>query len=166
MRTLEVMSRIFLVLLVAVALFVAFRIVKARPFESTDGGLVTLKQFPALVDRIGATGKNGAFWVVLIPGTARADGLAANFQISMEGGRLGMDWVLLAQRNVEDRTKFEEFVRSQGLQARELVGNNVHYVRVEGADRLADVSGALLRSMYGVTDATEMKLIITDFTWP
>ena len=127
---------------------------------------MTLKQFPALVDRIATTGKNGAFWVVLVPNTARADGFTANFQISMEGERLGMDWVLLAQRNVEDRTKFEDFVRSQGLQVRELVGNDVHYLRVEGADRLADTSGALLRSMYGVTDETEMQLIITDFSWP
>jgi len=160
------MGRVLLVLLVAAAVFVAFRLATARSSESTDGGTVTLKQFPALIDRIATTGKDGAFWVVLVPDTARADGFAANFQISMEGGRLGMDWVLLAQRNVEDRTKFEDFVRSQRLQAKELVGNDVHYLRVEGTDRLAAMSSELLRSMYGVTDATEMQLIITDFTWP
>jgi hypothetical protein len=165
-RTLEVMGKLLLVLLVAAAIFVAFRFVMARSSATTDGGAVTLKQFPALVERIATTGKNGAFWVVLIPDTARADGFAANFQISMESGRLGMDWVLLAQRNVEDRSKFEDFVRSQGFQAKELVGNDVHYLRVEDGDRLADMSSALLRSMYGVSDTTKMQLIITDFTWP
>jgi hypothetical protein len=160
------MAKILLIVLVIAAAFVAFRFAMARRSGNTDGGFVTLQQLPILVDRIAATGKNGAFWVLLIPSTARADGFDANLQVSMERNGLGMDWVLLAQRNVEDRAKFEEIVRTQGLEARELVGNKVHYLRAEGSDHLAERCKAVLQEMYGVTDSTQMRLIITDFTWP
>ena len=160
------MTKVLIALLVVATVFVAFRVFASRGSGNTDGGFVTLAQLPALVNRIATTGKNGAFWVLLIPNTARADGFDANLQVSMEGDHLGIDWVLLAKRNLEDRARFEEIVKSQGLESRELVRNDVHYLRVESSDRLAERCKEILESMYGVTETTGMRLIINDFTWP
>ena len=157
----------FLLIIAAIAVgFLAVRYAKAQRSENSDGGTATLQDLQRLVERIATTGKNGAFWVLLIPDTARSDGFAANLQVSMESGALGLDWVLLAERNVEDRAKFVSVVAAQGLEPKQLVGNGVHYLRFEGSDHIADLCATVLQSMYGVTDSTQMQLITTDFAWP
>ena len=138
----------------------------AQPRNETDGGFVTVADFPRLVDRVAKTGKDGAFWVVLVPATARSDGFAANLQVSIERGVVGMDWVLIAQRNIEDRSKFVRLVTARKLRPKELNGNGVRYLRVETSEDLAALCAEVLKTTYGVTDATRMRLIITGFSWP
>jgi hypothetical protein len=77
-----------------------------------------------------------------------------------------MDWVLIAQRNIEDRPKVIEFVRARGLQPKERSGNGVRYLRVETSGDLAALCAEVLKMIYGVTDTTRMRLIITGFSWP
>jgi hypothetical protein len=156
-----------MLVLMAVALPTAtVRYVFAQRNLDTDGGFVTVADLPKLVDRLAKTGKDGAFWVVLVPGTARSDGLAANLQVSIERGVIGMDWVLIAQRNIEDSSRFLALVTVHKLRTKKLSGNNVRYLRVEPSENLAALCAEVLTKMYGVAVMTNMRLIITGFDWP
>jgi hypothetical protein len=157
----KALARILMVVTLATA---AVRDVFAQRSIDTDGGFVTVTDFPRLVDRLAKSGRDSAFWVVLVPDTARGDGLAANLQVSIERGVIGMDWVLIAQRNIEDRQKFVNFVTAQ--KPKELSENNVRYLRVETSDDLAALCAQFLKTTYGVTGVTRMRLIITGFSWP
>ncbi|MEY2545610.1 MAG: hypothetical protein QOG48_727 [Verrucomicrobiota bacterium] len=153
-------------IVLAVAAVAALVVGYARRFtQNTDGGLVTVRDFPQLLSALTATGGNGAFWVVLVPNTARGDGNYANVQYSIEGGRVGMDWVLLAKRNIEDKEAFTQFVTAAGATVTEEVGNNVHYLRVSDGPDLAKLGQDFLQQVYHVTPEDKLRLIITDFSW-
>ncbi|MBA3573161.1 MAG: hypothetical protein H0W34_14580 [Pyrinomonadaceae bacterium] len=150
--------------ILAVAAVVALIVGCARRFTlNTDGGLVTLGDFPQLLSALSTTGGNGSFWVVLVPNTARDDGNYANLQYSIEGGRVGMDWVLLAKRNVEDKEAFTQFVTAAGATVTERVGNDVHYLRVSDRPDLAKLGQDFLQHFYHVGQEDKLQLIITDF---
>ena len=131
----------------------------------TDGGLVTLKDIPELVAKLNKQGENGSFWVVLIPGTSKSDGYDANLQFSVEDGSIGLDWVLIADRNVQDKESFVEISNKNDLEIQELAGNGVKYVRVVGSSVFSKLAKEVLENMYGVSNETEMQLIVTGFEW-
>ena len=145
-----------------VALVLLLRIGSA----DSDGGFVTIREFPALVSALQTSGRSGAFWVVLIPGTARADGCTANLQYSLEDGVLGVDWVLLANRNLEDKDQFLQCFRGAGAHVEEKQGRNgVRYLRATGPFDLVRVGQAFLTAVYGVKVEDPLELIIMGFDW-
>jgi uncharacterized membrane protein YiaA len=133
--------------------------------SETDGGFVTIDDFPELVAAIQKTGQNGAFWVVLVPRTAGNDELAANLQYSIEDGALGLDWVLIAQRNMREKNKFLQVIKDAGSHADLKEGNGVQYLRVVDNKNLAEIGQAVLKQLFGTTSSQKLKLIITDFKW-
>ena len=132
---------------------------------TTDGGFVTVRDFPSLVSALQTSGSSGSFWVVLVPGTARADGYTANLQYSIEDGAVGLDWVLLAQQNIEDRERFMDYVRRAGASVQEKEANGVRYLRATGAANLIRVGQELLHGVYDVKPDDKLQLIITGFEW-
>jgi hypothetical protein len=151
---------LLLLVCVAVAWFV-FRRVTAN----TDRGFVRMQDFPALVSALRTTGTEGSFWVVLVSGTARDDGYTANLQYSIEDGVVGMDWVLIAARNVEDKQRFLDLVHAAGAKTYERQGNGVRYLRATAARDLSALGQEVLRQLYGVKSDDRLQLIITDFQW-
>lgn len=157
--------KIILIVTLVLACFLAFRFFSKRLSAETDGGFVTTKEFPALFSALQSTGSNGAFWVVLVPGTERDDGYTANLQYSVEDGIAGLDWVLLAKRNSEDQEKFLTVVRKKGAMAVEKEMNDVRYLRVTDAKDLVGLGREVLVQLYGVKSGDQLQLIITDFKW-
>ena len=133
--------------------------------SETDGGFVTIDNFSELVAAIQKTGQNGAFWVVLVPKTAHNDGLAANLQYSIEDGTLGLDWVLIAQRNLQDKEKFLQVIKAAGSHADLKEGNGVQYLRVVDNKNIVELGQVVLKQLYGVNSSQKLQLIITDFQW-
>jgi hypothetical protein len=159
------MKIIVIVLLVGVC-FLAVRFFSTRlKAGDTDGGFVTTRDFAALYSALRSTGSNGSFWVVLIPGTARDDGYTANLQYSIEDGVAGLDWVLLAKRNSEDKEKFVAEARKAGAKVGEKEMNDVRYLRVTDAKDLVGLGQEVLVQLYGVKPTDRLQLIITDFQW-
>jgi len=103
--------------------------------------------------------------MVLIPGTAKTDGDNANLQYSFEDGVVGMDWVLLAERNLDDKDKFLDFVHRAGATTEEKEGNGVRYLRATGAKDLAGVGQEFLREIYGVKPEDNLQLALSGFEW-
>jgi len=133
---------------------------------NTDGGLVSVDEIPQLLSALTSTGKDGSFWVVLVPNTARDDGNLANLQYSIEGDRVGMDWVLLAKRNIEDQGAFTQFVTAAGATVQDITMNGVRYLRVSDCPDLAKLGQGFLQQVYHVAPEDKLQLIITDFAWP
>jgi hypothetical protein len=132
---------------------------------STDGGFVTIHDFPALVSALQTKSAKGSFWVVRIPGTAKSDGDNANLQYSFEDGVVGVDWVLLAERNLDDKDRFLDFVHRAGATAEEKEGNGVRYLRATGARDIGAMGQKFLQEIYGVKPEDNLQLIITGFEW-
>lgn len=141
---------ILIVALVAVSLLWFF----VRNGQSS----ATTADLPLLVRKVRNAERDGAFVVLLVPGTARSDGNFANLQYSRENGIAGLDWVLLAQRNIEDQERVRGIVGSMGGAMTELEMNGVRYLRVTGVD-LAETGERILSEIYGVTAGTRMALI-------
>ena len=132
----------------------------------TDGGTVTLNDIPLVIEQIVKTGRDGAFAVFLIPDTHGDDGDMANLQISIENNKLGVDWVLLADRNISDKEYFTKIIEKNHLIAKQFTMNEVTYLRVENASDVNKLIKDLLIEMYEVGDSEKLDLIITDFEWP
>jgi len=93
---------------------------------NTDGGFVSIDDIPVLFAALATTGGNGSFWAVQVPHTARTDGDEACLQYSIEDGTVGMDWVLLDHRNVEDKQAFINFATERGARVQDKIMKRFH----------------------------------------
>ena len=156
------MKAIGLLLLVLFCVAVYLHLRRGR---RTGGRVAAARDFPDLCDALQRSGREGAFWVVLVPRTARADGYAANLQYSIEDGVPGMDWVLIAERNVEDKDQFLACLQRAGARVTEKERNAVRYLRATGLPDLAAAGQELLQRVYHVEPDDQLQLIVTGFDW-
>ena len=128
---------------------------------------VTVRDIPSVLGALSATAKDGNFAVFLFgaDGQAPAETDALNVQLSIEGGgRVGIDWVLLAPLNLESQSRFVAFFERKGQKvgAREM--NQVKYLRVEGGQPAALLQ-EFLSSEFKVAPEQKMELIAKGFVW-
>jgi hypothetical protein len=135
----------------ALVLFLKSRTVKPQP--------VQVHQIPEIVRQLRSKGQN-ASWVVFLfakPGTTSDDDVV-NLQFSVEDGHAGLDWVLLAPRNIKDRGAIEAFAAQRGFRMQEKQSNGVQYLRVEGKG--TDSLGvAIAAEFYGLAETDTMDMI-------
>jgi hypothetical protein len=125
---------------------------------------VTLRDIARVLATLSATCKDGNFAVFLFAEADQApaaDG-ALNVQLSLEGGRLGIDWVLLAPVNLESQSRFVAFFERMGhtIDRREM--RRVKYLRVEDG-HLAELLRDFLTTEFKVTPEQKMGLITEGF---
>ena len=89
---------------------------------------------------------------------------ALNIQFSVENGKAGFDWVLLAPRNINDEALFIEFARQRGFTPVRHEMNNVKYLRVEAGD-IAKLCSDVISEMYHIPASTKVELITEGFEW-
>lgn len=128
---------------------------------------VTVSQIPAVVARLVQNGQDASWAVFMFSrprGVIGGDG-TLNLQYSIEQGHVGLDWVLLGPANIAEREHVSEFMEGHGYTpTTERVGNNVHYLRVEG--QCIDSLGVmLLRECYGLSDSSPLDVITDGFRW-
>lgn len=80
-------------------------------------------------------------------------------QYSIIDGRLGLDWVLIAPRNVADQDDVAQFMRDCGHEVALFKMNEVEFLRVEDGD-LAALGEHILNDMYRVPPTAELGLLI------
>lgn len=88
-----------------------------------------------------------------------------NIQISIESGKVGFDWVLLAPRNIEDRRKFTSFAREHGYEPVLRKLNGVSYLRIDTADA-AELAAMVVTKMYNLPGSEPLTLYHEGFDWP
>lgn len=147
------------VIAIAGALFFAS---KSRADESIS---VQVRRIPEIVQQL-RTQSRDTSWIVFLfskHGETSDDDIV-NLQFSVEKGHAGLDWVLLAPRNIKDRDKIVAFARQRGVQMRERELNNVHYLRAEG-NGVETLGVAIATEFYGLSQTDTIEMISDKFDW-
>lgn len=126
----------------------------------------TAEDISAVLKSLSSTGSDGSFVVFLVPGTAIFDGFDANIQFSIEGGVLGFDWVLLAQRNRTGKNEVIAVTKKFGLTCKNKNRSDVGYLRCTGKGNYSKLAKELLANMYNISTSQEFPVIYESFSWP
>jgi hypothetical protein len=130
---------------------------------SSGSSTTTIAQIPAIVERLRRRGTAESFVVFRFSprGGAFSDQNTAELQFSKEGGRVGLDWVLRAPRNIADQARVAELARSLGHTMHHAEMNDVRYLRVEDGD-IAALGMRIAKDFYGLHDGSKVDLIAED----
>jgi len=159
------MKIVILTVTIVVVLLVLVRLSK-RKFVAAEVN-VKASDIDAIFAKLDAVQKDGSFAVFVFTasgGTPTND--AVNIQFSIEGGRSGFDWVLLAPGNLRDESRFRQFAHARGYSVIDREMNNVKYLRVEGPKSLPHLCRAVICEMYQIAPDADIDLIPEGFTWP
>jgi len=127
---------------------------------------VSIGQIPVVFDQLKAAHKD-ASWAALAfcsPAEPASRETAVNLQFSVENGAMGLDWVLLAPRNIADKDKIVAFIKERHYTVLERGGNGVRYLRVEDGD-LVQLGVQIVGEFYHLPKDSQMELIIDGFEW-
>lgn len=152
----EVIIIVCLVGIVLVALLVPSRIAPNYP--------VTAHDIPAVISQLQHSGKDGHFAVLMFVPPGATDGEAVNLQYSIDGGVVGLDWVLIGPRNVADRAKIDDFASSLGFRFEEHKMNNVWYLRVTGSG-ISELGEKIIQDVYRISPDAKLDMITEGFKW-
>lgn len=152
--------------MVLVLVFVAI-ILLLRKKIVFAGSNTTIAELPVILDRLEGTRKDGNFAAFMfVPPGRRSPKEAVNLQFSLEQDRLGLDWVLLAPANIEDKERFAQFATVRGYQVMEREMNDVKYLRVEEGGDLQALGTAVICELYAMAPESPLDLISEGFPWP
>ena len=128
--------------------------------------MIALSQIRGLVEQLEATGSDESFATLCFPSPYALNGecIWVNLQFAIERGIVGMEWVLLADRNIEDQDRITNFMRHRGhtVASREL--NKVRYLRVEDGD-LAGLAALVITECYEYPADFRAQLVVQGFQW-
>ena len=122
----------------------------------------TRDQIPSIVSKLQQTGRDGSFVVFMFSIPNNRDETLPNLQYSIETGRLGFDWVLIAPQNIKDEAPVLDFIKRLGYTASKREMNDVCHLRVEGKG-IEDLGLKLLRDFYHLAPEAKLELIIEGF---
>ena len=160
---LDVMKTPLLITVVLVAAVVlAIALLRTRVVKPVR---VTAAEFPRILAAVSASTRTPTFaaFVFTTPDQQNPKD-AVNLQFSLENGRAGFDWVLLAPRNIKDKDSFVEYLRLRGYSYSERKMNGVAYLRIEGGD-LAQLCSDVVTRLYARPRDEPMDMIVEGFEW-
>jgi len=127
---------------------------------------VRTHDIPGAVQQLRQNGKESS-WIAFLFGTTKVsettDDRSLALQFSVDGARVGLDWVLLGPRNIADSAIVSAFMEQRGhtVEMREM--NGVRFLRVENGD-LGELGQSIAEVLYGATSNSELGLLI-DGLW-
>jgi hypothetical protein len=127
---------------------------------------IKLSEVSAVFEKVKAAGKDGAFaqFCFGVPDETVRD-RAVNVQFSVEGGRVGFDWVLISEVNRRDREKFTALAgRLDHHVTEHKAANGCEYLRVEDGDLVA-LCRASICELYGLPETATLTLVWEGFDW-
>jgi hypothetical protein len=127
-----------------------------------DGPTLRVRDVPQAIEQLRQHGKDAAFLVFMFEPLVKPAVDAINLQLSMENGRLGLDWVLISPANIADRAKVEAFIRLRGHSVRELEGNGVRSLRVEDGD-VSALASAIIQDLYNYGPEANLDTVADGF---
>ena len=125
---------------------------------------VSARDMSKVINQLKGSGKNGHFAVLIFVPPGSTDGEAVNLQYSTEGGVVGLDWALVAPRNIADQKKVREFASNLGYRLEEHEMNNVHYLRVTDGS-ISELGTKIVEELYGVAANARLQMITEGFRW-
>jgi hypothetical protein len=89
---------------------------------------------------------------------------AIHLRLSLENGHPGVDWVLIAPRNIEDKASFVGFVSRRGYSFSERTTNGISYLRIEDGD-LVQLCTDVVTKLYVRLWSEPIGLTVEGFEW-
>ncbi len=120
---------------------------------------VTLAEVPLLADSLQRSGSDGSFVLLLFPDKIFSDGNAPGLQLSIEEGKMGIDYLLNSEFNKNEQDRFIKITSDLGCTYIHRQMNGVEYFRVEG-DSLVKNFQEMLRRMYQVKDDQKIDIVM------
>lgn len=149
-------------LIILLALAAAIVLLKSRMVPSIH---VTVADIPRVLAKVSTAKRTPAFAAIVFTTPDRPNPTdAVNLQFSLENGRVGFDWVLLGQRNIEDKATFVGFVTRRGYSFTERTENGVTSLRIEDGD-LAELCADVVTGLYARPRSEPLDLIVEGFEW-
>ena len=131
----------------------------SRPIQFYD---VRADDVATVFDQLARSGTEESFAIFAFFPRDLTAGSHVELQFSIEGGKVGFDWVLLGEIKHRDRERFLEHAYWLGHDTQQLEVNGVRYIRVEDGD-LVGLCRSIMLTFYGVLGDTPMELIARDF---
>jgi len=151
-----------LIAAVVVASVVAIALLKLRVVKPVR---VTVADLPRILATVAASTRTPTFaaFVFTTPDQPNSRD-SVNLQFSLENGRVGFDWVLLAPRNIKDKDSFVEYLQRRGHSYTERKMNGVTYLRVEDGD-LVQLCSDVVTRLYARPRDQPVDMIVEGFEW-
>ena len=126
---------------------------------------VTVADMPRILAAVSASTRTPTFaaFVFTTPDQPNSKD-AVNLQFSLENGRAGLDWVLLAPRNVRDKDRFIGYLHRRGYSFVERKMNRVVYLRIEDGD-LPQLCAEIITGFYARPRDEPIDMIVEGFEW-
>ncbi len=122
---------------------------------------VALDQIDAICESLHRTGSDGSF-AVFMPASSAG---APDIQLSIQQGRVGLDWVLENAANIRGQQAFENLLDSADALYEEREMNGIRYVRTEDS-RVSELCRRVLEEIFEVDAGGPLELIVESFEWP
>ena len=151
--------KILVPIVVVVAVIGLIVVLLRSKSTSQESTFATRDQIPSIVSRLQRTGHDGSFVVFMFSIPGNHDETLPNLQYSIENGRLGFDWVLIAPQNVKDESSVTDFIKRLGYTSSKREMNDVRYLRVEGKG-IEDLGLKILRDFYHLAADAKLELIV------
>lgn len=145
-----------LVGVVAIVLLVRSRIVPTYAVTSRD--------IPEVVNELQRSAKDGHFAVLMFVPPGVTDRVPVNLQYSIDGGVVGLDWVLVSPRNIADQEKVRAFASRLGYILTEHEMNNTRYLRVTG-NGISELGAKIVQDFYRIAPEANLEMITEGFKW-
>lgn len=126
---------------------------------------ISVSQLSSVFHQLNANHKD-ASWAAFTfcpLGEPASDQTSVNLQYSVEGGKIGFDWILLVPRNIADKDKIVAFMKDKHYTVLEREGNAVRYLRVEDGDLVQ--LGKQIAEFYHLQADSQMGMFIDGFEW-
>ena len=135
--------------------------------EEPNYPLISVDQIPVLLEALCRGGGYPLYAMLMFLPNELNDEDYVNLQYSCEDGTLGLDWILLGERNTQDKLEISTFVNNLGYTFQQYEMNEVNYLRVEGPElsELADLGMKLIREFYKLDGSGKLKLLVQGFNW-
>ena len=143
----------------------------APPYQRDNRGLFAPGSFEFLVRLTDIEGgvkqmrKNAQddTWMVFLAETFKISPKTKDrslaLQYSVNNEILGLDWVLLGERNAADAEEITTLAQTKGHCVKHLTENDVNFLRIEDGD-IASLGLEILSDFYGVSRKAQLGLII------
>ena len=125
---------------------------------------VTAHDIPNIIAQLQRSSVDGHFVVLMFVPPDSTDGESVNLQYSIDGGTVGLDWVLLGSRNIADRKGVCDFAAKLGYRLDERQTNGVHFLRTSGSG-IPELGEKLIQDFYKIRPDTKLGMMTEGFKW-
>ena len=125
---------------------------------------VLVSQIPSIIEKLLLGTGDPRYAVLMFVPLDSVDREHVNLQYSMENGVVGLDWVLLGERNIKDAEAIKAFALSRGFEFKNREINQVEFLRTEEPG-IAELGMSLITDFYHYRPTTRIKLLVEGFEW-